>query len=295
MSKEAALATLAAIPVTPEATPDAAPVVADPAAPAPELDSTRFSHLAKKEAELVRSREAFKKEQTQFMTDKQKVAEIQRQLSNFNELKTKDPVAALKQMGFSETDLFNYMANQEAQLTPEERAASAAQAEIKKFTDAQAKKEADAQNQRNTNALNNFRQDITKVVAADPVKYEYCAFNGALAEQLIYDTVSACLQEDLKTNPKALPISTREAAEMVEQYYEDQDKEMSNLKKRQPRQDAAPVDAPLKPQVSPRPSPPRTLNGKTSATVSSTVPVPRTESPDAKKARLVKKYFGAPQ
>ena len=257
-----------------------------------ELESTRFSQLAKKESELQRQRELLKKEQTQFMTESQKLAEMQKQFNTFTELKSKDPVAALKQLGFSETDLFNFIADQQDNSTPEEKAAKAAQAEIQKFTDAQAKKEADLLAKRNAEVLQEFRQKITTTIANDPDKYEYCNYHGPLAEELIYETVAAVLESD------KVVISVEEAAQMVEQYYEDQDESMKTLKKRQPKAETAPAvapEAPLKPQVSPKPMPSRTLSSKTGASVASTVAKPLNETPDQKKARLISKYLGPKQ
>ena len=259
-------------------------------APTEQLESTRFALLAKKEAELQRQRDSFKKEQTQFMTERQKTEAIQKQLNEFNELKMKDPVQALKNLGFSEADLFNFIAAQEDKSTPEERAAKAAQAEIQKFQDQQAKEKADAQKAQDTQVLGQFRKDISATIEANPDKYEYCKFNGPLAEDLIYETVAAVVQSE------GIVISTQEAADMVEQWYEDQDKEMMTLKKRQPKQEVAPVaDAPLKPQVSPRPAAARALASKANASVASTVPKPLNESPDQKKARLIAKYLGPKQ
>ena len=266
---------------------------AAPAAnPQPALESTRFAQLAKKEAELQKQREAFKAEQTQFMTERQKIVEIQKQLNGFNELKMKDPVAALKQMGFSETDLFNFIAAQEDKSTPEEKAAKAAQNEIQKFKDEQAKAAQEAQEAKNKQVLGQFRKNIAETITNDPEKYEYCNHYGPIAEELIYETVTAVLESDKEL------ISVAEAAAMVEQYYEEEDKAMSSLKKRQPKApatEAAPApEAALKPQVSPRPSAGRTLSSKATASVASTVTAPRNETPDQKKARLIQKYLIKP-
>jgi len=305
---EALAALKATIPAAQPTTSATAPVVQTPeaAAAAPteptksaDLESTRFAHLAKKEAELQRQREAFKREQTQFMSERQKNQAIQDQLNQFNTMKVKDPVAALKLIGFSEKDLFNFIAAQEDKRTPEEKARAAAQDEIKKFTDSQAADLAKQQEEKNREVLGNFRQSIKATIASDKDKYEFCNFHGPLAEDLIYETTKAVLIEDLKADPNAKPISLQEAADMVEQFYEEQDKEMNTLKKRQgkPVEPQAPVkEEPLKPQVSPRPSAPRpTLSNKTGATVASTISKPANETPDQKKARLIGKYFGQPQ
>lgn len=263
------------VPVTTEATPS--------------LDSTRFNQFAKKEADLVKQRETLKAGQTQLMTERQKYAEIQKQIDSFNEAKAKDPVAALKILGFSEKDLFNFIAAQEDTSTTEEKAAKAAQTEIQKFRDEQTKLKEEEQTKVNTQVLNQFREDISSAITKEKEKYEYCHYNGPLATDLIEETVTQVLATDGEL------ISIQEAIEMVENYYEEEDKAMSSLKKRQPKteQSQVPIDAPLKPQVSPRPSnQARPTLSKNQGTVASTTPAPKGETPDQKKARLIGKYFG---
>jgi len=223
-----------------------------------ELDSTRFNHLAKKEAEILKQRESFKKEQTEFMTERQKYQEERKRIDEYNTLKAKDPVAALKHLGFSEADLMNFMAANEDNYTPEERARKAAADEIQKFRDAQAKEKNDAQTTTNTQTISQFKNEIKATIANAADKFEYCNYNGPLAEDLIYETVYAVAKDSNWTET----ISATEAAEMVEQYYEDQDKAMSTLKKRQLKTETAPMEV-LKPQVSPRPTQARTLSNKT--------------------------------
>lgn len=251
------------------------------------MESTRFAHLAKKEAELVKQRAEFKKEQETLTSEREKMKEIHQKLQQFEDMRVKDPVAALKLAGFSETDLFNFIAQAEDKSTPEEKAVRAAQAEIKKFQDEQAKKEKDAEEKRNAEAIDKFRKDISGHVASDKDKYEYCNYNGPLAEELIYETVAAVLEDSKEL------ISVQEAAEMVESFYEEQDKAMATLKKRQPKVEATPApeakEEPLKSQVAARPTTPsKTLSSKTTATVGSTT-IPRKETPQEKRDCLIQK------
>ena len=296
MSKEAAMSALQATIPTQTSTPGGSPgLQPDPAAAGgtptkAEMDSTRFAHIAKKEAELVKQRDTFKKEHETFLQEKEKMREIQKQLNDFNETKAKDPVAAMKLLGFSETDLFNFLAAQEDNIPPEERAAKAAQSEIQKFRDEQAAKEQEAINKRNDSVVSQFKQDISKTVLSDKDKYEYCNYNGPLAEELIYETVAQVYELDLKTNPDALPITAQEAADMVESYYEEEDKAMSILKKRQPKPSEEvkePVKADPTPAANAYKQPPKTLSSKTAATVASTIT--RKETHAEKRARLANK------
>jgi len=257
----------------------------------PEIDSTRFAHLAKKEAALTKEREAFKSQQKAHAEELEKLKSVHKKLQDFEELKSKDKLGALKLAGFTDNDIIEMFAQQEDNSTPEEKAAKAAQNEIQKFRDEQTKQQREAQEKRNSDTISQFRNDITKTISASPEKYELCNYNGSLAEELIYETVASVLEDSKEL------ISVQEAADLVEQYYEDTYKSMSNLKKLRPSEAVAAAkeaisnSEPLKPEVSPRPAS-KTLSNKTAASVASTTTVPRNETPDQKKSRLVKKFFG---
>jgi hypothetical protein len=292
MSKETALASLtASIPTAPTgtATIPASPEGAIAPAPKAELDSTRLNHLMKKESELVKQREAYKKEFESFQAEKEKMKEIQTKLNQFEEMKVKDPIKALKLMGFSEADLINFLSGEEDKSTPEEKATKIAQTEIAKFKEEQAKKEQEQVEKRNSELITQFKSDINKTITSDPIKYEFCNHYGAVAEELIYDTVNEVLKESGEL------ITTKEAAELVEEYYEESYKAMNTLKKvsataaptteqqlEQKKEEAK--DKFLKPQ------PAKTLTNKTTATVASTT-VFKKETPSEKKARLIQKLY----
>lgn len=254
------------------------------------IDSTRFSHLAKKESELVKQREVFKKEQETLHAEKEKMKEIQAQITEFESTKQKDPVAALKILGFTETDIMNFLAAQEDNSTPEEKATKAAQKEIQAFRDEQSKEKQAAQEKQNEVIITNFKKDITKHVQADSEKYEYCAHHGPAADALIYETFNRIIKDTPEITKEEGWYSKllQETTDIVENYYEEEDKRMSTLKKRQPKIDALldaapPKEAPLKAELSPRP---KTLSNQISATVASTT-VKRNETPAEKRARLI--------
>lgn len=299
MSKEAALAI---------ATGSPAPVKVDAQAslsisndqgaavnPAPdELVSSRIAQIAKKEAKYQAEVETYKKQLADFHEQKGKFDPFYKKYQEFEELKSKDPVQAIKLLGFSDTDFINYVAAQEDKSTPEEKAAKIAQAEIKKFTDAKAKEDAEATEKRNQEAIVQFQKSIADTVKADADKYEYCNYFGEEATRLIYETVDAGYKEDIKTNPNAEPMSAEEAAMLVEKYYEERDIAMASLKKRKPAE--AKVDPviespkvptkeePLKAEVKPG-MPPKTLTNKTAPTIASTIKKPETKS--EKRERLM--------
>lgn len=252
------------------------------------LTSDKFAHLAKKEAKLQKEREALKAEQKATAEAKVRYETVEKQFREFEELKGKDPIAAMKLAGFSDTDIFNYYANAEkekaAKDTPEARAAAAAQAEIKKFQDEQSKKEVEAKKASDDAVIKRFKDNISKTITSDKDKYEYCNFNGIFAEDLIYLTVENVLQDTGEV------ISAQEAADMVESFYEEQDKAMNSLKKRgiKPKEEVLPVQ-----EVAPTPAKSKTLSNKVAPTVASTV-ITKRETPAEKKARLVEqiKQYG---
>lgn len=294
MSKEAALAAAAtAIGVTP---PAAAPVAtATPSAPA---TGDVPASLAKKEAEIVRRQQEFKKQQADFDIKNKRADEILKIGEEFNTLRTTDPVAALRKLGFTETEIFNFLAaSEKKELTSEEKAVAAAEAaadaKIKAFEDGQTKKAQDEQERRDQQTLTSFKTSITAVIKADPVKFEYCAYEGASAEALIYETV---LQSVAQSAGKDA-ITALEAAELVESYYEEKDKGMSALKKRTPASPTVESNTKTERTRTPDPTSPgaatakptvtrtRTITNKATATVASTT-AKRPETPGEKRARL---------
>jgi len=230
MSKEAALAAATAVagPTTPST----------PAAPTPAPEATTVpANLAKKEAEIVKLQMDLKRQREEFEPEKKKVQDIIKAANEFDTLRKTDPVAALKKLGYTDTEIFNWMATQEkTEPTPEEKAiaaaTAAADAKIKAWQDEQTKKEQLAQEQLDNKTLGSFKSGISSLIKSDPVKYEYCAYKGAAAEALIYETV---LQSVIQTQGKDV-ISAKEATELVEAFYEEEDKGMATIKKRTPAQ-----------------------------------------------------------
>lgn len=285
MSREAAMAIATGNPAPP-------PLAEAPAQAAEQkpvdLDSTRFNHLAKKEAEIVKQREETKRERELLSAELEKYKPIFSKREQIEKLRESDPIAAMRMDGYNEAQIMNFLAAAEDTSTPEERARRAAQEEIKKFQDDQARIAKENQERLNTQTLDNFRKMITQTVTADKEKYEYCNHYGEVAEQLIFDTVDEVLKKD------GVVISTQEAADLVETYYEEEDRAMSGLKKRTPREElmaklSQPTpEAPLKAEVSARPTTPsKTLNSKAVATAASQIT--RKESPEEKRQRLIER------
>lgn len=291
MSKEAALQILQ------PSVPTAAPIETVPAGtpgvePEPkkdDLDSSRFASLAKREAKFVSEREAFNKERDKWTkeleTERSKLKDAMTPFQKFEELKKTDAVEALKSLGFSETDIFNWMAsNEKKEPTIEEKAQAAADARIKEWEKKKAD-EAEAEAQKKSEAMIvRFKTDLHEHLDKNKEKYEYCAFHGELAEDMAYRAI----QQVLKDSEGQDFMTLDEAYEMVEQLYEEEDKAMSTLKKRQPKVEAPavnPDNVPLKPEVKPGMGKAMT----NTATPTSAAMVNKRETSEQKKARLIEK------
>ena len=254
-----------------------------------ELESTRFSHLAKKEAELQKQRDEFKKEREAILEEKEKIRPLAEKLKRFEQLKKENPIEAIKMLEFSDEDFVNFMASREDTSSPEEKARKAAMSEIEKFQNEMKKKELDATKAQNEKIINEFKQNISRVIESDKDKYELSNMVGPQSQELAFDFVAECVNLGMEA-----PYAD-EAAEYVEKYYEDYFKELMKAKKLMPqeavqqaKEAAKQVDAPLKPEVSPKPAP--TLNSKASASVASTVT--RKETPSEKRERLIRQLSG---
>jgi hypothetical protein len=262
-----------------------------PAAPVDDLVSTRIAQIAKKEAKYQAEVEAYKKQLAEFNQNKAKFDPFYERYKQFEEMKAKDPVAAIKLLGFSDTDYINFVAGQEDKSTPEERAEKIAEAKIAAFEKKQQEKEAAALNQRHQETISQFQKSIGNTIKADPEKFELCNFYGEAAEQLIYETVNEGFKQELETNPDAVPMSAAEAAELVEAYYEEHAAKMAALKKlnKQKTEIEAPVaakkDEPLRAEVKPGMPKKTTLTNNAAPTVAATVKRP--ESRTEKRERLM--------
>lgn len=251
------------------------------------LSSDKFAQFAKKEAKLQREREALATEKKAMLESKAKYDDVEKKFRDFENLRQTDPIAAMKLAGFSDTDIFNVYAKAEqdkkASESPEAKAIAAADARIKEFEEKQAKQAEEAKKATDDATLKRFRSDITKTVTSDKDKYEYCNFNGPYAEDLIYVTMENIVKE-LKPD-ESMP-SLSEVADMVETYFEEQDKSMNSLKKRGYK----PVEVQAEVEAAPTPiTRSKTLSNKIAPTVASTAgAVSKRESPAEKKARLVK-------
>lgn len=290
-------------PTPPPATPTALPLPAvAQSAPDP-----AFERLARKESDLQALREQNKKDRESNEAEKTRILAAAEKLRQYealerykkvDELRGTDIVAALRAGEFTEQDIAKYYQEISKELPPEEIARKTAQEVIDKENKVRAETKAAEDKKIQDRALDQFRTQIDKHILAEPDKLEYCNWYGDAAKQLIEDTVAACLEKD----GEIIPVS--EAAELVEQFYEEQDQKMSTLKKRAPKTQTA--TTPDKAQVAPKPAAPDsnvkitaapdaraksvTMTNRLTPTVTQAA-APKNETPEAKKERLIAKYL----
>lgn len=255
-----------------------------------DLQSSRFAAIAKREAKLVKDREEWAKIRDQEKAEIEKLkGELKEKLTpieKFQVMRSQDPVAALKELGFSDTDIINFMAQSEKrELTPEEKAKLAAQEEIEKFRREEAEKAAKAETERNDQIISKFRSDIKAQIQKEAEKYEFCAFYDDVAVQKVFDHIEKVAKE----TQELIPIE--QALAEVEAYYEEEDRLLSEkVKKRnkggvvgEEKKEETKTDSKKEEKA---PPPPKTLTNAATATVAGTAKVEKTETRAEKRARL---------
>lgn len=225
MSKESAMQLATTGATNPTASPPPAESPVQEAQTPQSLASSQFAKLSKREAQIVKMQQEVKKE-------KEWLEGIKNRYNQWEVMKKTDPIAAIKDLGFSEQDLFNYLAaNEKPELTPEDQmktmASDIAMAKIKEYEEAQEKKVADAKAAQDTALIAGYKSEITKAIKTDPDKFEYCAYNGKDAEDLAFN-----LTEQLALESKGKEILTPiQALEEAEKYFEGEHMAMNGLKK----------------------------------------------------------------
>lgn len=286
MSKESALASITGQPV-----PVITPPTETPATPTEKpVESDRFAQLSAKEAKLQKEREAVKAELAAINAEKEKLKPVQAQLQQFEELKKTDKLAALKLMGFSEEDIFNFISNQEEPKPPtmEEIAAAAAKKEREEWEKAQIEREQKAIQERDEKNIKAFKDGIGESIKKDAEKYEYMNFYGETAQELVYETILGFMKDD----PALTPMDAmKEAMEAVEAHYEEEFTKLMALKKIQSKIKPPVVEdqkvEPTKKRVVQAPTEP--VAPKPAARPETTPKPPTRETPSQKKERLAEK------
>lgn len=281
----------------PAATPteaEAAAAVAKPNPTTAELQSSRLAIFAKKEAQIQKEREELKREREALLKEKAEADMYRTKGREFDELAKKDKIAALKLIGWSESDIVNAMAAvEEGEKDPGEIARKAAQEESQKLRDELKQKEDELNQRRSQETLSKLKSNIETSIKKAVDKFEYCSFEGAEAIEQAYENF-----RQIVIDSKGQDVPTiEEVLEDLEAYYEAKDKAMSSLKKRQPK----PAEAPATAAPSPAPAAPAkeataTAAESTGARPSPTreappVTAPRRESPQEKRERLAREFL----
>jgi hypothetical protein len=178
-----------------------------------ELESAREASIARKEAALV-------KKQLAWQQEKAKADAILKKAEEFETARKSDPVAALKMLGFNETDIFNFLSDQQPkELTPEERAAQIAEKkaseQIEAFKKAQADEQAKIQAERDQKTLAGFKSSMTEYIAANKETLPFCSYYGDMAVAQAYQNI---LETVRQSNGEDVPTIAEAMADMEELY-----------------------------------------------------------------------------
>lgn len=229
MSKEAALNMM-----QPQATPPPTPEPTATATPTPPNADDKLQALIAKETKLQKEREQLKLEREQLNQEREKIKPITEKWQQFEDLKSKDKIEALKLVGFTEEDIVNYIANkpEPVEPTPAEIAAKAAQDEVEKLRKEMTEKETKAQKERDEKNINAFKEGIGQTIKKDAEKFEFLNHHGSDAQELVYETILEFMKED----QELLPMDAmKKALDSVEAFYGEQAEQLLSLKKLAPK------------------------------------------------------------
>jgi|ERR1700722_1145509 len=220
----AAIANPSLISANPPATVKAAePVV--PAAGASAIDTApattttmdkdnKLAIFIKKEAEIFKAREQVKKDQLELVAKQKEYDDVISKAKLYNETFSKDKVAALKLLGWSETDIVNLMAEKTA-VDPVEEARRIVAEETAKIRSEFTEKEKKAAIERDAALVSNFKNDLAETLKKDASKYKFAAHRGKEAE---LQAMAIIEQNLIATEGKEL-ISIEEALQITDDLY----------------------------------------------------------------------------
>lgn len=261
-----------------------------------EMESSFLAKKAKWEQERIKKELELKKEREQIL-------EARKLLGEFEEKKKSNPIEAIKLLGLTEADFFNYAAEvAKPELTPEEKAIQAAteatEAKLKAYEEELQKKQAQAQAEKDEQAMTAYKKAIASAFEANKEKYKFSASIGDDPEGLALAYVTEVFKE---SGGKEL-LTIEEALAETEEYYKN-DWLMKEAKLKPPAppspQEGSQEMAKKEPErtrtvtasdpsQTPKPvvSKTRTLNNGATATLASLTQ--KRESLSEKKARIIK-------
>jgi hypothetical protein len=253
------------------------------APPVKDSPDDKFGQMTKREVKLFKEREEVKREREELQRLKADLEGKIKPFKEFEELLGKDRLAALRSLGFTDTDIANSLVDGPKEETAEQKAERIADLKIKQYEERQNAKAQKEQTDRNNEVIKEFRtQRLPAFIKANAEKYEYVAAYGAEGEAQVFEVYNQVIVDS-----KGQEVLTLDqAAQIVEEYYEERDKEMGNLKKRQPKVEPATEPVP-EPAQRGKPEPVRGLTQAARPSVAGTVS--RTETKEEKRARLIEK------
>lgn len=240
---------------------------------APKAVSKEYQLLLNREKALQRAREQLKAEKDAIEAEKQRVKELEDKYGK----KPKSPREALERYGWSYKDATDWELN-EGNPTPEAIARQAVSAveELRREQEAQARRAAEdaakaAQAQQEA-IINDFKQAISDYIDQEADSCEMIKLFDA--KNLVYDTVEAYFSEHGKV------LSIKEAAALVEKYFEDRSEQYLSSKRYQAKQ---PKKEPAQ-QVGTPKQEPRTLSNAIASSSTPTMLQPHVEADRIKRA-----------
>jgi hypothetical protein len=239
--------------------------------------ASKFAALSRKEKAIQEMRQAIKREQEDWKSSPE--------LKEFSEFKAlraeaKDPIKVLEKLGITYDDLTRSILGQTKEPTIEELAEKKAQEAISKLKEEMSEQEKSKAEKHYETVIENFKQEISQHIDANPDVYELTK----TAEDpigLIYDVI----EEHYAQHKKVL--SVKDAADLVEQHFEEKALSITKLKKMQEKLGIKPAEKVEEPAAK---SPSTTLtNSVDTTTTAATTPrkMSREESIEAA-ARLIK-------
>lgn len=297
MSKESALKLAGGSPIVvptttaPAAAPVATPVVEATAGATPpaETKDDRLSIIIKKEAKLFQEQEKIKKEREDWAKKQIEYDTVINRAKKFDEIAGKDKIAALKSLGWSDTDIVNAMNQEPTAANAVEEARRIAKEEADKIRAELSDKDKKSLAESNARLVTNFKKDLSDTLKKEADKFKFAAYEGKEAEI----QAMKIIEENLRLTKGEELISIQEALEMTNDIYKAKYEGAKGLFEPAPVAEPV-VDTPArgsmagKPPVSSTPQPkPRTLtNAVTPTAASANTTTTRTETPGEKRQRL---------
>lgn len=195
----------------------------------PEPESKRIAALARREARLVHRQQELQRARQQLEQERQQL----RQLAELPALAKRDPLAALQALGAT------YEQVTEALIS----GGAAAPAPVTKddLAEMEMRLREEREQLERQRAIDGLRREIDDTIKADPDQYELITLHGQ--SNLVLEVIEEAFNQHGKL------LSTKEAADLVEQHLEEQAQKLLSAKKLGAKRDA-PKEAP-KPKTKP--------------------------------------------